>query len=160
MTLGDRIALLRQGRIEQVGPPLELYRKPASRFVATFLGSPPINIWPATPGPGGALMVAGTELDPGPSENPSSVLPPRLDVGVRPEDIAIFTQAGPGRTQGQVLLTEPMGNETIVTLQGQNVRVVARAAADFPIRPGEAAFFSISAGRAQFFDGQSGLRLD
>src|SRR5207245_1493895 len=64
MTLGDRVALLRQGTIEQVGAPLELYRQPRTRAVAAFLGSPSINLWPCTVSPDGTVTVAGTRLRP------------------------------------------------------------------------------------------------
>ncbi len=157
MTLGDRIALLRDGSIEQVGPPLELYRRPASRFVATFLGSPPINIWPATLGPEGALAAAGVALAFDRSLGAS--LPSKIEVGIRPEDVAVFGEPGPGRTPGRVLLSEPMGNETIVTLQSEDTRVVARASADFRAPPDAAVFFSISAEKVLYFDAGTGRRF-
>ena len=154
MTLGDRIALLRDGAIEQVGPPLELYRRPASRFVAAFLGSPPINLWPAAAGEDGVLRAAGVAFGPGPSGRPAKV-----DIGVRPEDVEVFAEGGPGRVEGSVLLTEPMGNETIVTLTHEGSRVVARAAADFGTRPGSPVFFSVVPGKALYFEAESGRRL-
>jgi len=154
MTLGDRIALLRDGAIEQVGAPLDLYRRPASRFVAAFLGSPPINIWPAVIRADGVLAAAGVAFGPGPPGRSAEV-----DIGVRPEDIEVFAEAGPGRVEGRVLLSEPMGNETIVTLMSEGSRVVARASADFAIRPESPAFFSVASARALFFDRESGRRL-
>ena len=157
MTLGDRIALLRDGSIEQVGPPLELYRRPATRFVATFLGSPPINIWPASPGPEGALAAAGVALAFDRSLGAS--LPSKIEVGIRPEDVAVFGEPGSGRTPGRVLLSEPMGNETIVTLQSEDTRVVARASADFRASPDAPVFFSISADKVLYFDGGTGRRF-
>jgi multiple sugar transport system ATP-binding protein len=160
MTLGDRIALLRDGAIEQVGPPLELYRRPASRFVATFLGSPPINIWAATAGPLGALTAAGAALGLDPSRGALVAARPKVEVGLRPEDVAVFAQSGPGRTEGRVLLSEPMGNETIVTLLSEGERVVARATADFATRPESPVFFSVSPEKALFFDAETGQRLD
>ena len=155
MTLGDRIALLRDGAIEQVGPPLELYRRPVSRFVATFLGSPPINVWPATPGENGVLKAAGAAFVRAKSGTVRSV-----EVGARPEDIAIFETPGPGRIEARVLLIEPMGNETIVTLLSDGQTVVARAAADFGPGPEAVAFFSVGEGKALFFDSETGRRVD
>ncbi len=151
MTLGDRIALLRDGSIEQVGPPLELYRRPASRFVATFLGSPPINIWPAS---------FGVTLALDRSWRGASALPPKVEVGVRPEDVTVFDHPGPGLAEGRMLLAEPLGNETIVTLMSQGNRVVARAPADFHARSEGPVFFSVSAERVLFFDVETGRRLD
>ena len=154
MTLGDRIALLREGSLEQLGPPLDLYRRPKSRFVAAFLGSPPINLWPASAGANGRLQAAGISF-PGPAPAGSA----RFEVGVRPEDVAVFREDGPGRSQGAVLLSEPMGNETIVTLESEGSRVVARAAADFELRPGAPAYFSVAPERALFFDAETGRRV-
>src|SRR6202171_5975076 len=62
MTLGRRVALLRDGAIEQLAAPLELYRRPATRFAATFVGSPAINLWPAVVRGPGRLEVLWTEL--------------------------------------------------------------------------------------------------
>jgi ABC-type sugar transport system ATPase subunit len=152
MTLGDRIALMRDGALEQVGPPLELYRRPKSRFVAAFLGSPPINIWPGARG-GGVLTAAGVDFR-GPQESSEAV-----DIGVRPEDVAVFAENGPSRIEGQVLLCEPMGNETLVTLTRAGTRVVARASADFNLRPGSPVFFSMAPEKALFFDRESGRSL-
>ena len=159
MTLGDRIALLRDGSIEQVGPPLELYRRPVSRFVATFLGSPPINIWPAALGPKGALTAAGVPLALPRSLSHAS-MPSKVEVGIRPEDVAVFPDPGPGLTAGRLLLAEPMGNETIVTLQSEAIRVVARASADFRARPEAPVFFSVSTDKVLFFDAETGRRFD
>jgi ABC-type sugar transport system ATPase subunit len=154
MTLGDRIALLRDGALEQVGPPLELYRRPATRFVAAFLGSPPINLWPATSGTEGGVHAAGV-----PFGFPGSTAPAKIEIGVRPEDVSVFPEEGPGRAAGTVLLSEPMGNETIVTLESEGRRVVARAPADSSLRPGARAFFSVAAGKALFFEAETGRRL-
>jgi ABC-type sugar transport system ATPase subunit len=154
MTLGDRIALLRDGAIEQVGRPLELYRQPATRFVATFLGSPPINIWKAAPAPSGGCLAAGVTFDPPP---PAAGI--ALEIGVRPEDVSVFREPATGRVEARVLLTEPMGNETIVTLQGAGERVVARAAAEFTARPGSTVFFAVNPDKAHYFDPAGGRRL-
>jgi multiple sugar transport system ATP-binding protein len=158
MTLGDRIALLRNGAIEQVGRPLDLYRRPASRFVAAFLGSPPINLWPATRTDESTVRAAGATF---------AIASPALaktgdglEVGVRPEDVQVFDQGAPGRTEGRLLLAEPMGNETIVTLLSGETRVVARAGADFGGASDRPLFFSVTAGKALFFEGASGRRLD
>lgn len=160
MTLGDRIALLRDGSIEQVGPPLELYRRPKSRFVATFLGSPPINIWPGEFGPDGRLHAAGASINFDSRPGGRQTLPAKIEVGVRPEDISVFENAGPGRTEARVLLTEPMGNETIATLRSEGQRVVARVAADFKTPPEAPVFFSVSPEKGLFFDADTGLRFD
>jgi ABC-type sugar transport system ATPase subunit len=159
MTLGDRIALLRNGAIEQVGRPLDLYRRPASRFVAAFLGSPPINLWPATRVDDTTVSAAGALFNIEPS-GATDLSATGLEVGVRPEDVQVFEQDAPGRTEGRLLLAEPMGNETIVTLLRGDTRVVARAAADFGGAIDRPLFFSVAPGKALLFEGLTGRRID
>ena len=159
MTVAGRVALLRQGVIEQLGPPLELYRRPANRFVATFLGSPAMNVWPGTPQANGTVSAAGAAL--AMPEALRSVLAssPGFEVGVRPEDVVLAATPGPGRTEARVVVVEPMGNETIVILDSAGTRVVGRSAGDLEARPGAPLWFEVRAGQALFFDAQTGRRL-
>ena len=106
MTLGGRIAILKHGAIVQVGPPLELYRRPPNTFVATFLGSPPMNL-----------------LDD--SRNGRGVT-----LGVRPEDVQVSASARDGWEEVRVLVVEPMGSESLVTLERSGQRIVARVNSD------------------------------
>jgi len=152
MTLGDRVALLWQGAIEQVGTPLELYRQPQTRTVAAFLGSPPINLWPGEIA-GDWLVTAGVRL-PVPDAARGRE---RVEVGVRPEDVAVSSASGEGRVPGRVLVLEPMGNETIATLERDGLRVVARAPAE--LAPAETLWFSLNPERLLLFDAQTGRRL-
>jgi multiple sugar transport system ATP-binding protein len=133
MTMGARVAVLRAGVLEQVGRPLDLYREPANKFVATFVGSPAINVWP-------------TERD-------------GIEMGVRAEDIRISPAAVPGWTEARVLVVEPLGNETIVTLATDDRKIVARAGADLDLPPGAPAWFSLAPERALFFEAATGLRV-
>ena len=87
-------------------------------------------------------------------------MPARVEVGVRPEDVTVSEHPGQSLTEGRVLLAEPMGNETIVTLLSEGHRVVARAPADFGARSEGPVFFSVSAGKVLFFDGETGRRFD
>jgi multiple sugar transport system ATP-binding protein len=158
MTMGTRIALLQAGVVEQVGAPLELYRRPATRFVASFLGSPAMNLWPGEH-EGGMARVTGSEL-----RLPAGAarLPPAAQaftIGVRPEDVTLAAAPSPEATRAEVLVVEPMGNETIVTLQAGTARVVARAAADVSLRAGDTAFVALPADRVHFFDEPGGRRL-
>jgi multiple sugar transport system ATP-binding protein len=122
MTMADRIVVLREGRIEQVGSPLELYNRPVTRFVAGFLGSPPINFIEAMlhREPGGRAIVAwpgqeGLTLE-------AAVAPEiaasggRVIVGVRPASISLAAP-GEGVMHARVRLVEQLGHETILHLQ-------------------------------------------
>ncbi len=88
MTMADRLVVLNGGRVEQVGSPLEVYRRPASTFVAAFIGAPAMNLLPATRG-GGAVRVAGVDLAPAEGAGP-------VTLGVRPEDLRLAPGGGAG----------------------------------------------------------------
>jgi multiple sugar transport system ATP-binding protein len=156
MTLGRRVALMRQGRLEQVGSPLELYRQPANRFVGGFLGSPSLNVWPATAADGGVLA-AGLSL-PAP-EAVRAALAGGVDVGVRPEDLLLSAEPAPGRARATVLVVEPMGHETLVTLDAGGARVVARTAGDAVFAPGSTLFLGLGTTPPLFFERASGRRF-
>jgi len=153
MTLGTRVALLRAGRVEQVGPPLELYRQPANRFVAGFLGSPSINLLPTQADWRGGLGAAGVRLaglaDPG---RP-------VEVGVRPEDVDVEERPRDGFAEARLLSAEPMGNETVVTMQAGSAWVWARAHPEFAAAPGSVLYFRFRPGRILLFDAESGTRI-
>jgi multiple sugar transport system ATP-binding protein len=156
MTMGARVALLRGGAIEQVGPPLELYRRPANVFVAGFLGSPAMNLWPAEVS-GGRLRVAGTEVDLPAAQLQALSGAAALTVGIRPEDVGVG--AASGSSAARVLVVEPMGSETIVTLEREGARVVARTAADLSFDAGQAAGFTLPVDRLHFFESAGGRRV-
>jgi ABC-type sugar transport system ATPase subunit len=154
MTLGSRVALLRGGVIEQVGPPLELYRAPATRFVAGFLGSPAINFVPVAR-TNGALDVVGVRL----AAPPDAPADATLEAGVRPEDVELATEAKAGFVAARALTSEPMGNETIVTFAAGDARLVARAGPEFQAAPGTALYFHLIPERVHLFDTATGLRI-
>jgi multiple sugar transport system ATP-binding protein len=108
LTLADRIAVLRQGRIVQIGAPQDIYDRPSSVFVAQLVGAPRINLLAAAAADG-EIRVTGSELrlPLGPTANG---LPASFTLGVRPEDVQ---PAGNGVFSGQVALIEPLGVETI-----------------------------------------------
>ncbi len=115
MTLGQRIAVFNQGRIEQVGTPLELYDRPANRFVAQFIGSPNMNILPAAYNADGSVEVAkaGT-LTLG---NRETSLQSLRAIGVRPEHFSVVAANTPNSLLAQVGLIEHLGDTTIMHLE-------------------------------------------
>ena len=157
MTLGRRVALLRQGRIEQIGPPLDLYRQPNSRFVGQFLGNPSLNVLPATANETG-VSVAGLRLFLSPSKRDALRAAGPHDAGVRPEDVALHPEPGADRAPARVLVVEPMGHETLVTLEAAGSRMVARAASAVTFSPGAAVHFSLPGTDLVFFDRETGRR--
>jgi multiple sugar transport system ATP-binding protein len=159
MTLGRRVALLRAGTIEQVATPLDLYRHPATRFAATFVGSPAINVWPATPGGTGSLKMLGTELavDEGLAARVARL--GRVEVGVRPEDVAVSEVPGAGYVEGRVRVVEPMGSETVLILDCGGERVTLRTTPDRTAETGSALWLRPDLAKAVIFEAQTGRRI-
>ncbi|MEY3124338.1 MAG: hypothetical protein RLZZ573_858, partial [Pseudomonadota bacterium] len=113
MTLADRVVVLRDGQIEQVGTPLELYDRPANQFVAQFIGTPQMNV------------VAAAKLL-GLADAPGMHAPADGYVGLRPENITLLP-AGRGQLQAKVELIEALGAETLIYVSTtQGVPMVAR----------------------------------
>jgi multiple sugar transport system ATP-binding protein len=125
MTMADRIIVLRDGRVEQAGCPLDLFDRPVNAFVAGFIGSPAMNFLPGTLEGGGLRLRDGTLLGVPP---PSGLAPGRqVTLGIRPEHLAL-RRAGDGGLPAKVRVTEPTGSETMMVTQaaGQPLTVLAR----------------------------------
>jgi multiple sugar transport system ATP-binding protein len=136
MTLADRIVVLRDGVIEQVGTPLELYDRPANRFVAQFIGSPQMNVIEARQVP----EVKGVPAD--------------GFVGLRPEDVTL-RPAGQGGLPGTVDLVEALGAETLIYVtMGGGAQIIARQATRTTLRNGDKVGVVVEAANAHRFDAQ------
>ena len=141
MTLADRVVVLRDGQIEQVGSPLELYDRPANQFVAQFIGTPQMNVstlaqLPATvrqQAPAGA--VGGS-------------------IGLRPESVTL-QPAGQGLVDGSVELVEALGAETLIYVSTPGgAQLVARQNTRSPLHAGDRVGVSIALEQAHWFDPQ------
>jgi alpha-glucoside transport system ATP-binding protein len=120
MTLADRIVVLSGGYIEQVGPPMELYSRPANLFVAQFIGSPAMNIIPATieeAGDSAAVSLAGGKLVNTGIAVPGSDKGKKASFGVRPEDLSIST-GDDFLFEGTVSFVEHLGEVTLLYVEG------------------------------------------
>jgi multiple sugar transport system ATP-binding protein len=125
MTLGDRVALLRDGRIEQLGAPLDLYRRPATTFVAAFMGAPAMNLLDAEASDSSVRAGGLVWSSLGPAQGASR----DLIAGFRAEAIELSFSDRADWVQGRTILVEPLGNETIVTVDiPGGRRLMARAA--------------------------------
>jgi len=154
MTLADRIALLNKGRIEQVGSPTELYRQPASRFVAEFLGSPAMNILPAKVEGGEAVLSTGERL---PIDTRHSG---PADIGIRPEALSQVDRGEPGTVQARVLHVEDLGDSRLLHAALSDGTVMAAryfGAAATPSK-GENIAFRLASQDLHLF-GQDGRRI-
>jgi multiple sugar transport system ATP-binding protein len=127
MTLGSRVAVMRDGYLQQVAPPMELYRHPANKFVGEFVGSPAMNFLTADLQPDGSAVVSGARISRVSTKAPASG---RVILGVRPHDISIVAP-GAGDFDAWVDVVEPRGSELLVYLRlgpdrsGPELRVVA-----------------------------------
>lgn len=134
LALADRIAVMSAGRMVQVGTPAEIFHRPATTFVASFIGSTPMNLLPARATPDG-LDVAGAIL-PSPSPLPEDVTPDeRLTYGVRPEYMTLSTTERPGALHGVISVMENLGTHTLVTLEtsGALIQIVVPEGEEPPL---------------------------
>jgi multiple sugar transport system ATP-binding protein len=153
MTLADKIVVLREGRVEQVGRPLDLYARPANQFVAGFIGSPKMNFLPVSvvaAGPQG-LQVAledGTTLQGHCAE--ALAAGTRLSFGVRPEHLQVVA-AGAGMLRAEVLVAERLGGETYFHVRVAGKSMIARVTGDSGVSVGETVGLSFTPAQAHFF---------
>jgi multiple sugar transport system ATP-binding protein len=131
MTMGDRIVVMRDGLIQQIGSPLELYDRPANKFVGGFIGSPAMNFFDARlNGEGDAVCLQAGEVRIDlPAEKASRLADYRkkqVVVGIRPEDLKVLDKHAEGKTlQGEVEVVEPIGNETYVDFNAGSFSLIA-----------------------------------
>ncbi len=136
MTLADRIVVMRAGRIEQIGSPMDLYEHPANLFVAGFIGSPAMNILPgrAGPAPGQVTLAEGTIVDTG-ADTGAAGVPVKL--GIRPEDLSLDPTRTP-LVSGTVAVVERLGEVTLVHVEtAASGTVMAKLPGDMAPRRGD-----------------------
>ncbi|WBU56138.1 ABC transporter ATP-binding protein [Paracoccus sediminicola] len=164
MTLADRIVIMRDGRIEQAGTPDEVFNRPATRFVAGFIGSPPMNIADAQRRGDRLRFADGAEL-PLPRDYFDRLEDgARVTFGLRPDDVY---PVGHGLHSGtdvetlplQVALTEPLGNETLLFVRFAGAEWTSRMLNPRPIRSGDTVEFQFDLSRAHLFDAETGRSL-
>lgn len=146
LTMADRIGVLRQGRIVQIGPPQEIYDRPTTTFVAQLVGIPRINLLPATR-ENGTLVIADSAIKL-PLVNANEV-PPLFLLGVRPEDVRLDPA---GDLRGEVILTEPLGVETVVHIRSERQTLLCLVPGITPLAIGDTVSFSIDRSRLHFFE--------
>ena len=166
MTLGDRVVVMKDGRVQQVGEPLELYGAPANRFVAGFIGSPAMNfVDVAISDVAGALWAdaAGLRLKV-PSQLAQRVRAhagKRLTLGVRPEALHPATGADPAEycLDTTVDVVEPLGNEILINFRAGGAPMVARVDPAVRIKTHQSVRLALDPERLHFFDQKSEAAL-
>jgi multiple sugar transport system ATP-binding protein len=159
LSMGDRIAVLNEGRLQQVGTQEEVYEKPANLFVASFIGSTRMNFlkcaYNADTGvlfsaEDGWSLQATEEMRAGVQ---ASSDPDNLILGIRPEDVQIRTQSGDGNLEGQVYVVEPLGDRNIYDVTvGPNLLKI-KAPPTLVLDPGVQVSIRFDLSRAHLFDG-------
>ena len=144
LTLADRIVVLDAGRVQQVGSPLDLYERPANRFVARFIGSPTMNVLPVTPATDGVALADGTRIAVRRSGGGAPA-----ELGIRPEHVDL----GGDDLRGVADVVEHLGSDTNVYVRVDGVGgLMVRQHGHHPVRPGETVGLSLPPGKAHLFD--------
>jgi multiple sugar transport system ATP-binding protein len=163
LTMADWIAVMDQGKLQQLGTPREIYASPVNRFVATFIGSPAMNLLPGQVDPAGGAFQGerfSVPLQDGAARQLAQHSQGRpVELGVRPEDVTLHPASVEGTAPAEVYAVEPMGNETLVELRLDGVPLMARAGADYHAGIGETRWVSVSSSKLHVFDTESGQRL-
>jgi multiple sugar transport system ATP-binding protein len=149
MSMADQLAVLRAGTIQQVGTPTEIYDRPANRWVATFVGSPRMNLLPCTvnsriEGTGWSLPNPGFDYGHSPDR-------PAL-LGVRSEDLSLEAREESAALDGRVYAVEPLGDRTLVDVEIGDRRIVIKAPPTASLEIGEQVRASVDLERIHLFD--------
>jgi ABC-type sugar transport system ATPase subunit len=164
MTMGDRIAVLLAGELQQCADPRTLYERPANRFVASFIGTPPVNLLEATVAPDGrGVIVAGATLPVGSAQaaalaarrTPAGGESSAVTIGVRPEHLSLAPSGLPARVE----LVEPLGSETLVHWTSDAGVLISRVTSGPAPAPGTTATLVASPDHVLLFDAKSGVSL-
>jgi multiple sugar transport system ATP-binding protein len=159
MTMGDRIVVMRDGLIQQIGTPLGLYNNPVNRFVAGFIGSPPMNIMKVdVKDEGGRLFVDEGDFQLTVTGKLADILRPYAGkdilLGVRPEDL-IYNETAPPENDmpAKIEVVEPLGAEIHVFVStAAHPSIVANCPPRFDFQVGETAHFTPDMSKLHFFD--------
>jgi ABC-type sugar transport system ATPase subunit len=156
MTLADRIAVLKGGHLEQLASPHEIYNRPASRFVAGFMGSPPMSFARVTVGADGRTL---TMPDGGTLPAPGTFAAGRkLEAGFRPEHVRLGDQTGVGMAahKARVQILEPLGAETLALLHVGGASLTGRFPPEAGVKPGDEVTVTLAVADMKLFDTETG----
>jgi multiple sugar transport system ATP-binding protein len=157
MTLGDRVCIMREGRIQQIARPIDVYDHPANRFVASFIGSPEMNIIEGELDGMGAFRNSelGFPIPQGyfPEAKPAS----RVSFGIRPEHLAL----GPpgGSASGRIIMIERLGAQMQVAIDSGGTRLSSLIARNEALHVGDAVGLTADSERLHLFDAKNGMSL-
>lgn len=166
MTLGDKVAVMKDGIIQQFGTPQQIYNDPANQFVASFIGSPPMNFIPVRLTQQDGRLLAVLDSGQARCELPLGMAADEMDgreviLGIRPEQIALGAAEGNGLPgiRAEVQVTEPTGPDLLVFVTLNQTKVCCRLAPDVACRVGDNLNLQLDPARVLLFDAASGERL-
>ncbi|NQD55869.1 sn-glycerol-3-phosphate ABC transporter ATP-binding protein UgpC [Pseudomonas sp. CM25] len=166
MTLGDKVAVMKDGIIQQFGTPQQIYNDPANQFVASFIGSPPMNFIPVRLTQQDGRLLALLDSGQARCALPLGVAADDLDgreiiLGIRPEQITLGAAEGNGLPgiRAEVQVTEPTGPDLLVFVTLNQTKVCCRLAPDVECRIGDSLNLQLDPARVLLFDADSGQRL-
>jgi multiple sugar transport system ATP-binding protein len=162
MTLGDRVVVMKDGWIQQVGEPLELYGQPTNKFVAGFIGSPAMNFVDVAINDANGSVVAvaqGLRLAVPPARAGAlrAYKGQQVALGVRPEDVHVATAADPAHVSfdANVEVVEPLGSEILLDVRVGRASIVARVEPGVRVKIHEGVRLAVNADRMHFFDAKT-----
>jgi multiple sugar transport system ATP-binding protein len=155
LALADRIAVMEAGRIRQIGTPREVFGRPATTFVANFIGSTPMNLLPGSV-QGGAVSVGGARLAL-PATVSGVTAGDRVIVGVRPEYVSVSTAPADGALTGDVSIIEHLGATSLVTVEVDGALVGATVPEDAEPAPGQAVWLTPNPRRVLIYREHDGM---
>jgi multiple sugar transport system ATP-binding protein len=161
MTMADRIVAMNAGVVEQIGAPLEVYDPPANTFVAGFIGSPAMNMFPAITITGGGQRLARTEFGVSFPLPPAATVPDgsRIIYGIRPEHVRLTS--APDGVAARVSIVEPLGSQTaaMIRFSDDAPELQILSADRLPVRPDDAVCVSPMLDYVHLFDAETGRRI-
>ncbi|MFY0680723.1 MAG: sn-glycerol-3-phosphate ABC transporter ATP-binding protein UgpC [Thalassovita sp.] len=153
MTMADRIVIMKDGYIQQIGTPAEVYHKPANAFVAQFIGAPSMNMLAGTLTGQEIALETGGRL----ASQHAAAVQQKIMVGVRPDDLTL--EAGVEIAKGKVAVREPLGPETLIYVETAAGEVIAKADGRVPPEVGAEVTLSADPENLHVFDAISGAAL-
>jgi multiple sugar transport system ATP-binding protein len=154
MTMADRIVVMNEGVVEQIGTPLELYDKPRNLFVAGFIGSPAMNFLGGRIADGAFVAADGTRIALG--KVPTGADGKAVTLGIRPEHFRL----DPSGMAAEIVVVEPTGSETQVFARLAGNEIVGVFRERITVGPGDTLKISPDAGALHLFDATTGMRLE
>jgi multiple sugar transport system ATP-binding protein len=159
MTMADRIVVMHDGRVEQIGTPLELYDRPRNLFVAQFIGSPAMNVIEGTVRRNGTAYLEAAGGARWPLGNASAADGQRVAYGIRPEHLELGSANATNGVPGEIIVVEPTGAETELLVQVGEAQIVLVTHGRPVVNPGDKVALAVDPTMAHVFDQATGERL-